>query len=175
MDNEQFCYWLHGYFEIGDIKKTTPFLNAAQIDIVRDHINLVEEENPWTCGFIQWLQGVIDTTGILTLKNTDYVDISRAIAYQLTELFDKKTPPFDNNKLQDSTENPEVIFPQLTFPPHPIIPQEDLICSMDNKSILDCAIDEPDLEEVLDNFSPPLSYPIPQLKPKVYCYSKKVC
>lgn len=39
MTPEQFCYWLQGYFEIGHID--TDMMNATQIQVVKEHLNLV--------------------------------------------------------------------------------------------------------------------------------------
>ncbi len=165
MDNLQFCYWLQGYFEIGTkngLGNTN--LNKEQLEIVRQHIILVEQENPWTCGFIQWLQGVIDTTRVLTLKSADYIKLSKAINHQLTELFEKKTPPFDNNRLEDSTEPLEIsppLFPTLINP--------NVTCTNLEKSQLEIDLKQ-DLEDVLEKFSQPT------LSPGIRCGSnKKYC
>lgn len=37
MTPENFCYWLQGYFEISHTKT----LNAMQIQVVQDHLNLI--------------------------------------------------------------------------------------------------------------------------------------
>lgn len=37
MTPENFCYWVQGYFEIGNIQS----LNSAQVQIVKDHLALV--------------------------------------------------------------------------------------------------------------------------------------
>lgn len=37
MTTEQFCYWMQGFFEISNPKE----LNAKQIQIIQDHLNLV--------------------------------------------------------------------------------------------------------------------------------------
>lgn len=164
MDNKQFCYWLHGYFEIGDMKKATPYLNAAQLDIVSDHIKLVTDEVPWTCGFIQWLQGLIDAAKLLKVSNVDYVELSKAISYKLDAVFEKKT----QDRRPEATPP---LFPQLSFPNHPIIPRDDLICENDDKLMLDCA--KPDLEEVLQNIdAPTIRRPNNMRRPKVYCSNK---
>lgn len=37
MNTEQFCYWLQGLFEVGNIKT----LDETQVQIIKDHLNLV--------------------------------------------------------------------------------------------------------------------------------------
>ena len=38
MKAEQFCFWLQGYFEIGE---NTEGLNTRQVQIIRNHLNMV--------------------------------------------------------------------------------------------------------------------------------------
>lgn len=112
MDNMQFCYWLGGYFEISRKRSIEPYLNEDQLKIVKLAIEEVERENPWTCGFIQWLQGVLDATRVLNPKGADYQNLSRAIKMTLDKVFEEEV-----DKLLDSIEPPEVepIFPQLVI------------------------------------------------------------
>ena len=37
MNAEEFCYWLHGYFEIGGLDELT----QEQVATIREHLNLV--------------------------------------------------------------------------------------------------------------------------------------
>ena len=43
MTEQQFCYWLQGYFELGQASE----LNTNQVQVVKDHLKLVfKKETP---------------------------------------------------------------------------------------------------------------------------------
>lgn len=37
MDSVNFCYWLQGLFELGNVKE----LNEQQVEVIKNHLNLV--------------------------------------------------------------------------------------------------------------------------------------
>ena len=125
MDNKQFCYWLSGYFELapGGLYKN-------QLDIIDRRIEEVVANTSWTCGFIQWLQGVIDVTKITVIKDRDYVNISRVIRVKLEDELNEpegeeeeetKFPPLMVERESISTkDNLEAVLSSIQHqPPHP--------------------------------------------------------
>lgn len=89
----QFCYWLHGYFEINNARDgdSQAWLNKSQLEVVRRHAELVEDKNPWTCNFISWLNGVIDCVEALDPGNSDLVTLSMKISEEVAKMFDNVT------------------------------------------------------------------------------------
>lgn len=152
MNNDEFCFWLKGYFEIGAASTSgEKFLNKRQLGVVMDHMTLVEDENGWTCGFIQWLQGMSDATRLLDITNVDYINVSKAIKMKLDDVFDKKTPNRERMKDEENMKDPR--FPRLSFPNHPVIPRSDFVCS-------NLDIPKQTLDDVLEEY--PMSNPVPR-------------
>jgi hypothetical protein len=52
MSEFQFCYWLMGVFELGELKT----INAKQLVLIREHLNLVEDKKYRFCS---WLSGFL--------------------------------------------------------------------------------------------------------------------
>jgi hypothetical protein len=46
MTPEQFCYWLHGYFEIAFMQLQAPKLDDLQVQVIRRHLDLVFSQAP---------------------------------------------------------------------------------------------------------------------------------
>lgn len=41
MTSEQFCFWLHGFFELGSVEPRQPNLSIEQIHIIKKHLDSV--------------------------------------------------------------------------------------------------------------------------------------
>jgi hypothetical protein len=82
MNTRDFKFWLHGFFEIGSQKKFT----KNQIDIIRDHIAIVEQPDD----FIIWLKGAIDVSIIFKKQTSER--FYENVGQMLDVFFEKKTP-----------------------------------------------------------------------------------
>ena len=54
MYNQEFCYWLQGYFEIGGPQMTQP-LQPFQLTIIRNHLNLTKKVDGLKLSLCIWL------------------------------------------------------------------------------------------------------------------------
>ena len=69
MTNDQFLFWLWGWFELNEDDPHT--LNNTQLSMIYKHIELVKEENIYLSPFIIWLNGTLDITSQIEPANED--------------------------------------------------------------------------------------------------------
>jgi len=83
MKAQDFCFWLQGYFELGD----TPYILEYQVDIIQNHIKMVEIHDPGNDGrsrqFCEWLKVTLS----LYSKGNIPTGIVAAIKTTLDEVF----------------------------------------------------------------------------------------
>lgn len=78
MNNQNFRYWLQGYFElrIGG----TAELDDAQVKVIREHLYLVRQTEQLS-GFTAWLEGLLDANVPVTKE------LGKLISSRLLESF----------------------------------------------------------------------------------------
>lgn len=131
MKQDQFCFWLQGYFELGGIVKTKPHLTLEQANVVRRHLELVKKCNltkggikavqkPLT-GFCSWLDGTLELAMKQQEGQSHISDIAlELIREKLNDEFahvidpqmpgDKEELQATHDGLQSSSSNNETIW-----------------------------------------------------------------
>lgn len=100
MNRINFCYWLQGLFEIGDVKTLT----SNQIQIIKDHLALANNNKATKnqlkeIQFCNWLEGYLDFSETKILSNRQV----KLIKDRLSLVYTKVTP--NRNKEIHSLDN----------------------------------------------------------------------
>lgn len=95
MEEVSFIYWLHGYFELSQRNSLSP----TQVEIIKDHIRLVENKNypstysPSTYSFtIGYIKGLLDGDTVNTVNKAIDKEVVIKIKDALKKLMVKATP-----------------------------------------------------------------------------------
>lgn len=86
----EFCYWLQGYFEIGDANDDAKkVLGQAATECIRRHISLVKKVDPeHDTVLIGWLDMKLVAARGNTLPAEDVAEIRRHLASQFKHVID---------------------------------------------------------------------------------------
>ncbi len=96
----EFCYWLQGYFELGNPEAKDLTLTVGQVRTIRAHLNLVQRCDPKHDNlFVEWLSTFIAGGENRILNASDTAKVKRLLARQFKHEID---PSYDgdNDELQ---------------------------------------------------------------------------
>jgi hypothetical protein len=97
VNNTEFLFWLQGYFELTNTDECV--LDENRIQIIRDHITLVEKENAYSSKFITSLKAIFefyDKVTEIVSPHHFLVALTDLIQSNLQSEFEKLTPHRDN-------------------------------------------------------------------------------
>jgi hypothetical protein len=120
MTNDQFLFWLWGWFEINE--EDPQVLDNLQLSTIVDHIKLVKEENPYASPFVYWLEGALEYANLALpnrFESEDYDKLTNLIYDRLKSEFERKAKTI--GALKDnplSTPPPIYISPSTTCAPN---------------------------------------------------------
>jgi len=123
MTNDEFLFWLWGWFEISERDPRT--LGSEELKQIEKHVELVNTENLYTSPFVSWLRGVLDITQAIEPENENnaYEVMTNLIYERLKLEFERKA-----EKLAILKDRPE-----LTFPDRPILPHDIIYTNLSKK------------------------------------------
>ena len=128
MTNDQFLFWLWGWFEINE--EDPHVLDDLQLSTIVDHLKLVKEENSYVSPFVQWLAGVLEAASLFMPPGYEikpYEKLTNFIYDKLKNEFERKAKTIGN--LMDNpqpTPPPIYINPSATCAPYDIVLRNNL-------------------------------------------------
>ena len=85
MSEFQYCYWLMGIFELGNVKQ----LNPKQLLLIKEHLNLVENREYFFCN---WLEGVLDMNELENMSEKNTMIILNTLRKEFYNVIDVSYP-----------------------------------------------------------------------------------
>ena len=89
MKNNEFCYWLQGFFELRSSLQETD-LPVPTWPIILNHINLVKQVEKIPHPYIAWLEGVLMTA---TSQGYFSTEIETELKNRLNKVFEHEIDP----------------------------------------------------------------------------------
>ena len=85
MSEFQYCYWLMGIFELGNVKQ----LNSKQLLLIKEHLNLVENREYF---FFILLEGVLDMNELENMSEKNTMLILNTLRKEFYNVIDVSYP-----------------------------------------------------------------------------------
>lgn len=103
MKASEFCYWLQGFFELGDVHQ----LSKRQVEIISLHLKLVDIHDK-TDGrskqFCSWLSGAIELFGELEFSAQQTVQVKKVLSEVFKHEIDPSYPSEEIDQLNQIHE-----------------------------------------------------------------------
>lgn len=103
MSEFEYCYWLMGIFELGNIKE----INSQQLVLLKEHLKLVTYRKHTFCN---WLEGFFDANDLPQLSDKQTSKILEKLRNEFLTVIDKSYPKELWDALYAAHEGKEVIL-----------------------------------------------------------------
>lgn len=104
MNEFQFCYWLMGMFELGNVKT----ISEKQVLLISEHLKLVEESKYKFCS---WLKGALDFNEGKALDEIKTEKVFAVLRAEFANVIDKSYPKEFESALRSAHEGKPIVQP----------------------------------------------------------------